>query len=284
VVGTGFLTNQLVRYAANSDEAVLNVVGVLPDAPLAEGASKLSVWLRKLWRKTTARRVDRYIAVSHNVRKALVGEGVPAERIAVVLNGVDTERLRHEATLGSEGIPTERPLVAAVGRLAPVKGMEELIRAAALVPEAAFAILGQGPLDSCLRKLASSVGVADRVRFLGQKVNVAALMATADVVAVPSLSEGFGLVAAEAATLGRPVVATRVGGLAEIVEDGFTGRLVPPGNPKELAAALRQLLDNPIQARGMGERARERSGRFSSDRMAAEYIDIFEALSASSVA
>jgi glycosyltransferase involved in cell wall biosynthesis len=197
------------------------------------------------------------VAVSQAVGDALVAEGVSAHRLAVVPNGVSLERLRVEATLPNAEIPAERPLVAAVGRLAPVKGMEELIRAAVLVPQATFAILGEGRLKSSLQELASALQVSKRVRFLGKSVRPASLMSLADVVAVPSRSEGFGLVAAEAAALGRPVVAARVGGLSEIVEDGVTGLLVSPGNVEELAAApSRASQRSDTRTRDGGARAR----------------------------
>jgi glycosyltransferase involved in cell wall biosynthesis len=156
--------------------------------------------------------------------------------------------------------PPGRAIVAGVGRLAAQKGFGTLIRAAArwqsrgAVP--LLLIAGEGPLDAELRRQAGTDGVA--VRFLGPRDDVPVLLAAADVVVVPSTWEGQPLIVQEALRAGRPLVATRVGGIAELTgEDGAL--LVPPGDPAALAAAVRRLLDDPQAGARLSAAARARA-------------------------
>jgi glycosyltransferase involved in cell wall biosynthesis len=117
-------------------------------------------------------------------------------------------------------------------------------------------LVGQGPLAPTLRELTSSLDLQDAVDFLDPRDDIREVLAAADVVAAPSLSEGFGLSVVEAMAMARPVVATRVGGLLEIVDDGRSGFLVPPADPSALAAALLRVLNDAVLRRELGERAR----------------------------
>lgn len=282
LMGTGYLTNMLVRVAATGlDVAVLNQIAVLPGASGLDGGSVLGLWLRSMASRATAGRVDRYVAVSTAVSNALVRQGIAPELVTVIMNGVDTEALGRVTPIrvpGADGAP----VVACVSRLETVKGVEHLVRAAVHVPDAIFAIAGTGSQESRLREVAVAAGVSQRIRLLGHVDSAPGLLAAADVVAVPSLSEAFGLVAAEAMAVGKPVVASAVGGLAEVVADGTTGVLVPPGDQQALAAAIRALLGDPSAASAMGEAGRKRAAElFSEERMAAEYVDLIRGLSRS---
>jgi len=126
------------------------------------------------------------------------------------------------------------------------------------VPFTHVVIAGGGDLEEYLRDLASEVGVADRVHVLGPRKDVPALMHAIDVFAMPSIWEGFGLVLLEAMAAGRPIVASRVATIPEVVVDGETGLLVPAGDPVALADALAQLAHDPALARRLGEAGRER--------------------------
>jgi glycosyltransferase involved in cell wall biosynthesis len=147
-----------------------------------------------------------------------------------------------------------------VGRLAAQKDFGSLIRAAARWQRRAVVplllIAGEGPLDSELRRQARTAGVA--VRFLGPRRDVPALLAAADVVVVPSAWEGQPLIVQEALRAGRPLVATRVGGIAELTGDDGA-RLVPPGDPEALAAAVTRLLDEPEDRGRLAAAARARA-------------------------
>jgi glycosyltransferase involved in cell wall biosynthesis len=150
-----------------------------------------------------------------------------------------------------------------VGRLVPVKGIDTLLRAFAVVvreqPELTLDIAGDGPLRGELESLAIGLGLSDAVRFLGRVEGVTAEMEQAVAVVVPSLGEGFGMVALEAAERGRPVIASAVGGLPEIVDDGRTGVLVPRADSPALAAAIVDLVRDPARAAALGQAARERA-------------------------
>ena len=136
------------------------------------------------------------------------------------------------------------------------------------VPRAHAVIAGSGDLEEYLRDLALEVGVADRVHVLGPRRDVPALMHAIDVFAMPSIWEGFGLVLLEAMAAGRPIVASRVATIPEVVVDGETGVLVPPGDPLALAEALAGLAREPERAQAFGKAGRERlRTRFSIEKM-----------------
>jgi glycosyltransferase involved in cell wall biosynthesis len=180
-------------------------------------------------------------------------------RSSVILNGLD-----------SPDPPTalprdEAPLVVAAARLAPEKGFDVLLRAFASMrgrlPRARLVLAGRGLEEDALTALADELGIAEAVDFLGwvARDKIEAVLDRAAVVAVPSRMEGFGLTALEAALRARPVVASRVDGLPEVVEDGVTGVLVPPDDPDALAAELVALIEDPDRAERIGRAARERA-------------------------
>jgi glycosyltransferase involved in cell wall biosynthesis len=140
------------------------------------------------------------------------------------------------------------PLVLAVGRLHPQKGYDVLVQALPLLGDAVVAVAGDGPLQAQL------AAAAPQIRWLGRRDDVADLLAAADVVVLPSVWEARSLTAQEALRAGRPLVATRVGGLPELVGDGAV--LVPPGDPVALGTAVRRLLDHPAEAAAVAARGR----------------------------
>jgi glycosyltransferase involved in cell wall biosynthesis len=157
------------------------------------------------------------------------------------------------------------PVVGFVGRIEPRKGPLDLVHAAAAIhagaPGARIVLIGDDPYDSA-PAYAAQVRAAEGVEHVPWVADGAAVMRHLDVLVAPSRQEPFGTVLAEAMAAGTPVVATRVGGLAEVVADGVTGRLVEPGRPKELAAAVLEVLARRAQ---MGAAARERAQRFGAD-------------------
>ena len=174
------------------------------------------------------------------------------------------------------------PRVAIVGRLIPIKGHDVLLRALAAARDSApgltLEVAGEGPLEQGLRATVTRLGLDDAVTFLGRVAPAAPVFERAEVVAVPSFGEGFGMVALEAMERGRPVVASAVGGLPEIVDDGRTGILVPTGDAEALAAAIVDLVRNPGRAAAMGAAGRARALReFSQERCTDRIEALYEA-------
>jgi len=158
-----------------------------------------------------------------------------------------------------------------VGRLIPIKGHIVLLRAFAearrRVPGLRLDIAGRGPLEPALRALAKELGIDAAVRFLGYVAPIADAIDGSSVVVVPSLGEGFGMVALEAMERARPVIAAEIGGLGELVQDGETGLLVPPAKAAPLAEAIVALASDAGRAAAMGEAGRERAvAHFPQDR------------------
>ena len=223
----------------------------------------------------TARLCFALVAVSDATRADLVRQGYPAGRISTVHNGIEPADEVTPVRLA------DGPTVVEVARLAEVKGQRTLIEA--MVHVAATAVLVGGDLEqggayeAVLRAEAERLGVADRVVFAGYRRDVPALLAGCDVFCLPSSAEGLPLVVLEAMAQGKPVVATPVGGTAELVVDGETGVLVPPGDAAALAEALSGLLADPERARRLGEAGRERvRSEFSAARAAEEILKLYE--------
>ena len=210
------------------------------------------------------RAVDAVIAISEGVRDALLRVGVRPERIHVVPSGivlgepppVDARaRLRREWGAGEEDV-----VVLLVGALERRKGHATLLAAAELlapsIPELRYVLCGRGSQEAALRAAARALD--DAVRFAGFRTDVGACLAAADVAVLPSLQEGLGVAALEAMAAAKPVLASRVGGLAEAVVHGQTGLLVPPADAGALAAALARLARDPALRARLGAAGRTR--------------------------
>jgi glycosyltransferase involved in cell wall biosynthesis len=205
------------------------------------------------------RRAASVIAVSGAMARELAALGVPAEKVTVVLTAIDA--LERPAAPPSElrarlGLPADRPLALFLGRLSPVKGPDVLVEALRPLRErgvrAAFVLTGEGQLRGPLEDAVRAHGLQDEVVFTGPvpRERVAEYLAASDVLVLPSRSEGLPHAVLEAMALGLPVVASAVGGVPEVVQDGVTGALVPPEDPRALAAALEPLLiDAGLRAR-----------------------------------
>ncbi len=222
-----------------------------------------------------ARDTDRLVAVSPSLRDELVRqEVVAADRIEVILPLVDPRRLfeaRQPGALKKRlGLPLDVPLVGLVGRLAPPKDPETFMKVfatvAASVPEVRAVVVGDGPDRSNLEADAVRRGLRPRITFTGWAADVSDVYPDLDLLVLTSRYEGFGLSALEAMAAGRPVVATRVTGIVDLVGDGRTGLLAPAGDAAALAGAVILLLRDPAFRSRLGAAAREEAARrFSSE-------------------
>ena len=210
--------------------------------------------------------------------------GVDASRIVVVPSGVALDELAVVRPLdlrARHGWPAGTPLILNVAALTPEKGHATLLRAAAALrtrrPEARWLVAGDGPGRAGLARVAESLGVQDVVHFLGHVDDVAAHLAAANVVVSASEAEGLGTTLIDAMALGRPIVATAVGGVPELLAPD-AGALVPAGDAHAIAAAVRQLLDDPAGAAALGARARRAAGAFGADRMAERTSHVYRSL------
>ncbi|MFN8598855.1 MAG: glycosyltransferase family 4 protein [Candidatus Binatia bacterium] len=228
-------------------------------------------------------RMDAVIAISRAAREALAARGIDAARVAIVPSGVAVESFRdldRTAARASFGIADDAPVVAIVASLHERKGHAVLLDALARLAADGVAPLclaaGTGPEGDALQDRAQRLGVAARVRWLGQVADVRSVLAAADVVAMPSLAEGLGVAAIEAMAASRPVVASAVGGLPELIDDGVQGLLVPPGDAAALAAALRRVLGDAALRARLGDAGRVRAESFSTVAMARGTASVYE--------
>jgi glycosyltransferase involved in cell wall biosynthesis len=224
---------------------------------------------------------DRVCAVSETVRQSLLQALVPDGKITVVQNGIDYERFLDGQPVLRNSLQTkEGLLVGYVGRLAPEKDLHSLLRAAKAIlstlPSVSFVLCGEGPERRSLENLVSELGIEKNVFFLGQRSDVPDIYSSCTVVVLPSLTEGMPLAILEAMAAKKPVVASRVGAIPKIIEDGKSGLLVEPGNAKELESALLRLLLSPEQRLRFGQAGFDVvQSKYSSKIMAQMYLSIY---------
>jgi glycosyltransferase involved in cell wall biosynthesis len=217
---------------------------------------------RLLDRHLIARFADAFVAVSRADREAMLAiEHIPADRVRLIPNGIDdlpepTHDLRAEL-----GIAARAPVLGTLSVFRHAKRLDVLIHATALLqlqfPDLTVLIAGHGPEEDQLRTLVAELELTDVVRFLGVRADRAEVLATVDVAVCSSDREGSPLSIMEYMDSARPIVATAVGGVPDLIEDGVHGRLVEPGSPRALADAIAATLDDP-SAGAMGARARAR--------------------------
>jgi glycosyltransferase involved in cell wall biosynthesis len=272
----GFYPNLFATIAAKLAGAVM-IASIRDQGDMWTPAQRRAQrWVLKL--------ADAVVVNAEAVRRLLIAEGYDGRRISVIRNGLDlarfdarppAHRLRREL-----GLPARGPLVAALCRLTEVKGVEHFLEAAVLLsrryPDARFLIAGDGYHRAALERYAGELGLAGRAIFTGLRHDVPAFLSEVQVSVLPSLSEALSNTLLESMAAGAAVVATRVGGNPEVVEDGVTGFLVPPREPEALAAAIGRLLDNPGRAQAMGQAGRQRvAEHFSLTRVTQETESLY---------
>ena len=228
---------------------------------------------------------DRVIAVSNRTSSALVEAGLPASLITTIRNGIDVDSIQparsQNAVRAELGLLDNTVVFGTAGRLSAVKGQDTFLHAARLIldrePRAAFVIAGGGPLEDELTALAYRLGVAHACRFLGERDDIHDVIAAMDVFVLPSLNEGLPMAVLEAMALDKPVVASRVGGLPEVIQHRGTGLLVPSGDARAFADACLQLARDREWADELAARARRSvADQFSRDRHGRTLVDTYE--------
>ena len=235
--------------------------------------------------------VSHYIALSRDLGEYLTGPvGVPPARVSQFVNGVDTQRFQRQHAEPIPGCPFDPAahwLIGTVGRMAPVKDQLMLTRAfiamigaaPALRERARLVLIGDGPLRAQCQVLLDEAGLSALAWLPGERSDVPAVMRGLHVFALPSLAEGISNTILEAMASGLPVVATEVGGNADLVTRDETGLLVPAAAPEAMAAALLALARDPARAAAMGEAGRARVERdFSMRAMVARYQGLYDTL------
>jgi len=231
------------------------------------------------------------VAVCRAVRNDVVRRlRWPRSRVSVIHTGIEPADYRRDEIQGYRvrcewGMGRARPLMVTVARLSYEKGLPTLLEAVRQLggrcPDLACVIVGDGPMREALARRIEAAGLGDRVRLVGFRNDIPAVLAAADLFCLPSRMEGLPNVLLEAGAAGVPVVATRVGGVPEVVVDGRTGILVPPGRPEAMADAIDRLIREPALARRLADAGRKRvERRFSAEVATRKYQMLYESIAA----
>jgi len=236
----------------------------------------------------TASITDRMVALTEGERKDYIAFSVSnPDKITTIHSGVEIDRymtaeVNIEDKKKSLGLSTKGLVVGTVGWLLPIKGPIYLLNAMARIwqshPETRLVFVGKGELEDRLRTEASGMGVSDKVTFLGWRDDIPEIMQTLDIFVLPSLNEGMARVLVEAMTAGRPIVASRAGGIPDLVKDGQNGFLVDPGDVNGLSSAIRRLLVDKKMRDEMGRRGRTIARNFSVEEMAQKIDALYASL------
>jgi glycosyltransferase involved in cell wall biosynthesis len=267
------------------------LAALLARVPLIVSSERnVDMWEER-YKRILGKVLDRWtcctITNSEAVKDYLIKQGLAPEKIQVIYNGVDPGRFQGPvsctATKAELGIPPHHQVVGLLARLEPAKDLHTFLRAAALltekVSEVSFLVIGGGSLQHDLKREAQSLGIAGRVIFTGPRRDVPRLLATCDVSVLSSLKEGMSNTILESMAAGKPMVATRVGGNVELIQEGVTGFLVPPRDPAALATAVYKILADPVLAQHMGRQAKARIARhFSVNALAGATEQLYDKL------
>jgi glycosyltransferase involved in cell wall biosynthesis len=241
-------------------------------------------------RNALLRDADAVVAMSQAIERECGDAGFPPERVALIPHGVSMEEFRpaekgeRESLRASLGLPGDRVVIAYSGRLLRGKGLETLVEAFAGMEGAHLLFLGSGEgqaisVEEPLRERVRALGLSARVTFAGRVEGVAPYLRASDIFAFPSLFEALGIALIEAQASGLPAVGSRTGGIVDVIEDGRTGFLVPPGDVASLGGALGKLVADPALRGKLGEEARTRMRRlFSATESVQRYGTLFREL------
>ncbi len=239
--------------------------------------SKWKVLFYIILEKLTACIANKIIALTEQEKNDHIHLCIASEdKFSVVHSGIDLDRFSNvffaPAVMKKKlGIPEGNLIVGTAGRLTHVKGHGYLIEAAGNIvdtrSDTTFVFLGDGELSDKLKNMTSMLGIEENVKFLGWRPDMAEVMSTFDLFVLPSLNEGMGRVLVEAMVLGKPIVASNVGGIPDLVFNGENGYLFPVGNVETLVARINELLDDPMKREEMGNRGRSYATGYGSEEM-----------------
>lgn len=280
----GGFAGRIAARLANAPVAIWTIHGWAFNYP---GAGRMGRFVFSLIEKFLDGSTDHYVAVCSNMKDIGVRASISREeKISVIHHGIETSSYdpanrypekRKELALGTSLV------VGSAGRFEPQKAMGDFLRAAAFVKEKVtdvkFLIIGDGPLGKELKILSAQLGLKDDVIFTGWKENVVEYLGVMDVFCMSSLWEAMPFMLLEAMAMGKPVVATGVGGIPEVLEDKKGGFLVPPGSPGQMASGIINLLKDEEMKNKMGKQNRERVENFFSLKiMIGKYEELYEKL------
>jgi glycosyltransferase involved in cell wall biosynthesis len=235
--------------------------------------------------RLTEHYVETFIVVSDFLKKTLIeGRGIPARRVVKIYNGIELSQYHPDAEHGNLrkewSIPQDVSLIGVIGRMVWQKGFEYLIQAipdiVRDVPDAKFLFVGDGPLKKELEDLAENLKIKERVIFTGFRSDIKEILASVNILVIPSLLEGFPMITLEAMAMAKPIIATNIDGITEQITDGVNGNLVPPKDSSALAKAVMRVLNDKKLARTMGLSARKKvEQEFSVEKMVAETEKVY---------
>jgi glycosyltransferase involved in cell wall biosynthesis len=275
----GFLGRVIAR-THNVPSILWTIHGWSFDYPLGGALRRRFFWAIE---KFLDRFTDHYVAISKNMQEVGIAAGIsPQQKVTLIYHGIETAGLGNGGNLSASRTDTGSPVIGTVGRLEPQKAIDDFLRAARMVkerfPRVRFIVVGDGPLRKELETLSITLGIEGDVVFTGWQENVAGYIADMDIFCLTSRWEGFGIILLEAMAMNIPVVATRVGGVPEIVDDGKGGILVSPRKPEEIADGLCLLLSDADMRKRMGAHNTERvKAVFGVREMADKYQMVYRA-------
>lgn len=295
---------QILRHARRNDIRILHTHGYKPNILLntvprdgikvvstvhgwAKGTAGSRASIYEMVDALSLRRMDRLVAVSGAVRDDLVKRGMRRDNVDMIYNGLPLESYDSRAAdpdvRSDLGLPQDAFVIGAVGRLAAVKGFEYLIDAMALVigeiPNCRLIVAGDGPMREDLNRRISTLGLTSSIQLVGYQASIVRFLSAIDLFVMPSLSEGLPVALLEAMACRKPVVASSVGGIPEVVVDEQSGALCPPADPESLAVRIQQLFHD-VSGRGriaaLGRKVVEEN--FSAKGMARRYQQLYAEL------
>lgn len=247
---------------------------------------KMSFYKKKILLSLTKildKKTHQFIAVSQAIKKDLIlKQNVKEDKIKVIYNCIDSFFYNETAINLKEefNLTQDSFIIGSVARLIPAKGVQDLIKAASILKSinAYFFVAGDGPFREELQKMINSLNLNDRFFLLGYRDDIPSFLRNLDVFVLPSHEEGFGISVIEALSEGVPVVATKVGGVPEIIHDGVEGILVEKESPEELAKAIEKFLKDEELRKSMGLRGKEGVKKFNCNKMVEDIYKIYDML------